>query len=66
MPRSTALTHFSPARSLEPYRTAFRLLTMQVEGIPPMQARPKCWSSLRRHSLDHSAASSRTRRGSRL
>ena len=24
----------------EPYRTAFRLLTTQVEGIPPMQARP--------------------------
>ena len=35
MPRSTALMHFSTARSLESYRTAFRLLTTQVEGIPP-------------------------------
>jgi len=33
MPRSTALTHFSTARSLEPYRTAIRLITTQVEVI---------------------------------
>jgi hypothetical protein len=47
MPRSTALTHFSTARSLEPYRTAFRLLTTQVEGIPPMQARSSTAAGLR-------------------
>src|SRR5829696_4119078 len=38
MPPSTDLTHFSTARSLEPYRRAFRLLTTQVEGVPSMQS----------------------------
>ena len=37
MPRSTALRHFSTAKSLEPFRTALRFLTTQVEGIPPIQ-----------------------------
>jgi hypothetical protein len=35
MPRSTALTHFWTATSLEPYQRTFRLLTKQVEGMPP-------------------------------